>query len=191
MKHPLTLLCAIVLASCLVSLRGLSDTGATLRVLQSFPVHVTDSDEDPDSRAARLAEIAQAIDAATSDPTERAALLTLVKFESGAAAYVFEGRCADGPRGLYECDGTPGKGHKATGVYQLHANNDHPVIPSDVASQSRIALRLWKSGRVSCRRVVTDEIAGAFVSFGTGGKCSPTGWSQARASHLRRIAGRL
>lgn len=186
MKHPLTLLCAIVLASCLVSLRGLSDTGATLRVLQSFPVHVTDKDEPAESRAARLAEIATAIDAATSDPTERAALLTLVRMESGAAGYVHRGECSTGPRGKFECDSGRAKGH-----WQLHANADHPTIPDFLGEQAKIALRLWKSGRVACRRVVTDEIAGAFQSYGTGGKCSPSAWSSSRADHLRRIAGRL
>lgn len=158
----------------------------TLAILRSFPVHVSDREEEPATRDARLAEIARAIDAVTEDPTGRAALLTLVRFESGAAAYVHEDRCSDGPRGSRECDAGRARGH-----WQLHANNRHPRIPDGLEEQASIALRLWRGSRERCARVVSDDLAGAFSAYGTGGHCAPAKWSTERAAFMRRIVRRL
>lgn len=158
-----------------------SGASTTLAVLESFPVHVTDAEEPEEKRSRRLREIATAIDAATDRPTERAALLTIVRFESGAAAYVHEDRCADGPRGKLECDSGQAVGH-----WQLHGE-----VPSELGAQASKAVALWRFGLSRCRRAHPDPIAGAFQSFGTGGKCSPSAWSKKRADTMRRIVERL
>ena len=159
--------------------------GSTLVVISSWPPHVSDADEDPTKRAARLTEIADAIDGATGDRQERAALITQAKHESHLADYVFRNDCKSGPRGAYECDGTPGKGHRAHGIYQLHGD-----VPDDLAGQTAMALRLWKSHLKRCRGSVKDEIAGAFSGMATGGKC---GWGGAakRAATMRGLVSRL
>lgn len=156
------------------------DETPTQRVLASFPVHVTDRDEDPESRKRRLRTIADAIDAGASAPRDRAALLTLVRFESHAARYVHEGRCFDGPRGKLECDAG-----RATGHWQLHG-----VVPSDLESQARRAAELWRGGLQRCEGSSSDRMAGAFAAYATGGKCGFAG-AEKRAAYLRSILGRL
>lgn len=178
--------CTAITACAFVGLAHGAQERGTLAVLRSMPVHVTDRGEAPEKRNERLSDIASAVDAVTESPTERAALLTIARFESHLAAYVFEGRCSDGPGGSKECDSG-----RAVGVFQLHPNANHPVIPASVFEQADIALRLWRGGRESCRRVVSDELQGAFDAYGTGGKCAPSKWSKARAEHLRAIQGRL
>lgn len=163
-----------------------SEPSPTLRALESMPVHVTDRDEPEEKRSRRLREIADAIDSATEDRLERAVLLTLVRYESGAAAYVHEGRCSDGPRGERECDHG-----RAVGHWQLHASERYPEIPDSIEEQARIAVTLWRGARSRCRGSVTDDIAGAFAAYGTGGKCAPVAWAQHRADYARRLAGRL
>jgi hypothetical protein len=158
-----------------------ADGDRTFAALQSFPVHTSDRDEPEEKRRKRLREIAAAVDGATTDRPERAALLTLVLFESHAAAYVHEGRCSDGPRGALECDSGLAKGH-----FQLHGD-----VPDSLDEQAVKALSLWRFGLTRCRRAHPDPIAGAFQSFGTGGKCSPSAWSSRRADMMRRLTGKL
>lgn len=181
----LVLACAIISALAFARLAFGAERG-TLAVLRSFPVHITDRGESPEKRERRLVEIAEAIDAVTNDATEKAALVTIARFESGLAAYVFDGRCSDGPRKDRECDSG-----RARGIFQIHPNEKHPEIPASVEEQADIALRLWRGGRASCARVVSDSVAGAFAYYGTGGKCAPSEWSNERAKHLRSIVGRL
>lgn len=153
----------------------------TREVIAGWPVHVTDAGENAAVREERLTAIARAIDLATSDMTERAALLTLVRNESGAAAYVYEGRCSDGPRGQRECDSG-----RATGVWQIHGE-----VPDSVVEQAELALSIWRSHRTRCRKVLADELVGAFAGYGTGGKCAPEAWAVRRAEETRRVARRL
>lgn len=163
-----------------------ADEPRTLKVLRSFPVHHTDRNEDPSKRDARLQDFAKAVDAVTQDPTEKAALLTIARYESHIAAYVYENRCSDGPRGKHECDAG-----RAKGLLQLQPNDNHPVIPDDTTEQAEIAVRLWRGYRSRCARVVPDEFAGAFDAYGTGGSCAPSKWAKDRADYMRSIIRRL
>lgn len=158
----------ITIVGCLllVSHEGLTKESRTLAVLSSFPVHYTDKDEDSDKRAARLLELQTAVDSATRNYEERAALLTLLKYESGTAAYVQEGRCSDGPRGKFECDSG-----RAKGPWQLHGE-----VPDDLSEQAALAIKLWRAARLRCSKVVPNEHEGAFSGYATGGKC---GWGGA------------
>lgn len=190
LKHTLTL-CAVVLSTALISLAGLAHGAGespTLRALRAIPVHTMDiKEEEPqEHRDKRLRVIAEAIDEAANEPLVRAALIVLARRESGLAAYVYENRCEDGPRGEAECDSG-----KATGPFQLHTNRNHPEIPESIRKQAEIAASLWRFGRKRCRRVVNDELAGAFASYGSGGKCAPSKSSKSRARETRAVAGRL
>lgn len=173
-----------------LALAGLSYGADTVtpvrRILNAMPVHVTDQGEAPETRAARLDAIEGAIIEATQVPIERAALLTIARGESHLSAYVFEHRCADGPAGARECDSG-----RAKGVFQLHANRLYPEIPDDVGAQARIAIAQWRCGLNRCAHQVPDNVAGAFDSYGTGGKCAPSEMGKSRAAEARRYAGRL
>jgi len=157
----------------------------TLQALESFPRHETDASEDETKHFQRLRDIAAAINLATEDTTERAALAVLAKRESGLAAYVYEDRCSDGPRKQYECD----RG-RARGVWQLHANRDNPEISGDVYDQAKIAVKLWRGHRYRCAGSSQDQLAGAFAGYATGKACS-WGGAASRASETRRVAAKL
>lgn len=181
----------LAFACCLAALTVIgrasgNEESPTLRVLRAVPVHTMDrkEDEPPARRDARLRVMADAIDGAAKDRVVRAALIVLARRESGLAAYVYEGRCADGPPGEQCDDG------KATGPWQLHATDDGPV-PESIDEQAAMAASVWRFGRKRCRRMVPDELAGAFASYGSGGKCSPSKSSKARAQETRAMVGRL
>ncbi len=87
---------------------------ATLAVMLSLPAWYGDG-ETPDQRSARLAPIAEAIDAAARTPDYRAALIATAWHESKFARYITEGRCSDGPPGQ-RCDHG-----RARGVFQVHS----------------------------------------------------------------------
>lgn len=174
------------IATLALTLTAAGEEPRTLKVLRAFPVHHTDRNEDPAKREARLLDFSQAVDTVTQDPTEKAALLTIARFESHIAAYVYENRCSDGPRGKHECDAG-----RAKGLLQLQPSNLHPVIPDSLTEQADIALRLWRGYRARCSRVVSDEFAGAFDAYGTGGSCAPSKWAKERATYMRSIIRRL
>lgn len=182
---------AILLAVCALlsfgSLAGLAyGESSTYSALASLPPHVTDAEEPPPIRERRLRGIAAAIDGAARDRTERAALIVLAYQETRLARYVQEDRCSDGPRGDRECDS--GLAH---GLWQIH---DAPrfKVPESLDDQAKLARKLWSGGRNMCRRMgVRDELAGAYVAYGTGGKCSLTKWAEKRAAHLRAVRRRL
>ncbi len=179
-SRRLALALGVVGASMVLASPGKSEDLRTLSVLAAFPVHVSDKAEASDVRLKRLREIADAIDAASASPRDRAALLTLVRFETNAAGYVHEGRCADGPRGKAECDGG-----KATGHFQLHGE-----VSESLAEQAKRAITIWRFGLKRCGRVTRDDYAAAFSSYGSGGKCGLSSYTK-RAAYLRSIAGRL
>jgi hypothetical protein len=158
-----------------------SDLWPTLKVLMSFPVHVTDRNEDKGERIHRLAQIAKAIDAASESTRDRAALLTLARFESNLARYVEQSRCSDGPRGPLECDSG-----RATGLWQIHGE-----VPADLAGQAALAIRIWRFGLTRCGGAAKDDFTGAFASYGSGGKCAPSGQSAKRAEYMRGVWGKL
>src|SRR5690606_38153628 len=147
---------------------------STLAALERMPRHVTDIDEPDEEPSARLAELAEAIDAATPDIRRRAALVTLVRFESHAARYVMEGRCADGPCAEREGDAGRGKG-----AWQRHADARHPEIPYSLAGRAKIAVALWSYARREC-----GSDAGAFSLYGSGGSCDIKGWPEERAAYM-------
>lgn len=178
--HPLFILVALVALLTFASFRGLASGPGTLGVLVAMPVHVTDRDEDPERRLARLEAIAAAIDGASEHPEDRAALLALARHESHLAAYVHEGRCQDGPRGKAECDSG-----RAKGLWQLHGES-----PDDLDGQALRAIQLWRGFRKSCRSSVRDELEGAFSGYATGGRCGFAG-APHRAQTMRAILRRL
>lgn len=197
-RHPLTRLLALVVLLDVLALVGLSgragaieqtepaaEVSPTLAALLQLPAHVTDLDEPEADRLARLSLIADAIDAATDDQLVRAALVVLAWHETRLARYVHEERCSDGPRGARECDSG-----RARGLWQIH---DAPEwsVPDSIEAQAALAARLWRGYRHRCRIDSRDDIAGAFVGYGTGGKCAPTKWAAKRAAHTRAVSGRL
>lgn len=191
MREPklylLTLGLAAVLASFFLAGAVHGAPSSTLAVLEAFPPHVTDADEPPEERSARLRSLSAGIDAATTDRLGRAVLAVLAWRETRLARYVHEDRCSDGPRGEHECDGG-----RARGPWQIHDAPGH-TVPADDAGQARLAWRLWSSAYRRCGRVLPerDRIAGAFQSYGTGGMCAPSQWARARAAHVRRVWWRL
>lgn len=155
--------------------------GGVLSVLRGQPTHWSDRKADPEVVGASRVELAAAIISATDDVGEQAALATLAIRESGLALFVIQGRCGDGPKG--SCDFG-----KATGPWQLHASRDEPVIPSDLASQARIALKRWRTHRKRC---AAHGLAGAFQGFGSGFRCEPKKWARDRETLMKRIEAML
>ena len=167
----------------------------TLKLLEEVPIHETDKGEPEWPRHARMTRKAVAINDATRDhgeqwidPDARAALITLARYESHLALYVYENRCADGPRGKYECDSG-----KAKGIFQIHANRDWPEIPDDVETQAIIAAKLWRGHYYRCARSMpeADRVAAAFAAYGSGGTCAVSEWAETRAHYWRGIRARL
>ena len=176
-------LCAIAAALSSLALAGLArgNGGGVLGVLSSQPTHWSDRDADPSTILASRSELAEAIDAASTEPSDRAALTTLAIHESRLALYVLQGRCADGPKGA--CDNG-----RAFGPWQLHATRDVPVIPEAIDEQAVIALKRWRSHRKRC---LVHGAAGAFTGYGTGGWCGPAKWARERVATLARVEARL
>lgn len=154
-----------------------SEESKTLRALNRMPTHHTDVGEPTEKRQKRMAAIAEAIDAASQLTRDRAALLTILRYESNAARYVHHSKCSEGPRGPLECDSG-----KATGLWQIHGD-----VPDDLEGQAVLAIRIWRFGLTRCSRAHPDSFAGAFQSFGSGGKCAPSASSTMRANYMRQI----
>ncbi len=182
----LAFVCSLVALTFFGVARG-DDETPTLRVLRAMPVHYWDKheEESPERRDERLRVMASAIDEAAKDRLVRAALIVLARRESGLAAYVYEDRCSDGEHGEFECDSGLAKG-----PWQLHATDNGPV-PDSIAKQAKMAAAVWRFGRKRCRRMVSDELVGAFASYGSGGKCAPGKSSKARANETRAVVRRL
>jgi len=155
--------------------------GGVVSVLNSQPTHWSDRGADPASVTASRTDLARAIDSATEDNQERAALTTLAIHESRLALYVLEGRCSDGPKGA--CDNG-----RAFGPWQLHATRDVPIIPAALGEQAVIALKRWRSHRKRC---LAHGPAGAFTGYGTGGWCGPAKWARERVATLAQVEARL
>jgi hypothetical protein len=167
------------------------ESSRTYDLLLSFQPHFTDADEPEGLRKTRMRRIADAIDRATEKDgwvnwEARRALVTLAKHESHLARYVYENRCAEGPRKEKECDGG-----KATGIFQIHANDNNPKIPLDVESQAVIAAKLWWGSYHRCLRGAPDPFAAAYAAYGSGGWCAATKWAESRAAYHRAISGKL
>ena len=176
-------LCAIAALLSTLALSGLArgDGGGVLSVLRNEPTHWSDRKADPGLVDSARVELANAIDGATLDTSERAALAILAIHESRLALYVLEGRCSDGPRGA--CDHL-----LAVGPFQLHATSDVPVIPGSMAEQATIALRRWRGHRKRC---AAHGTAGAFMGYGSGFRCTPMQWARDRVKTLARVESKL
>lgn len=149
--------CALLLTH-MIARGALGEESRTYSILNNAPVWHEDINEPPDERRARLLEIAEAVDGATSNLDERSALLTLIKHETHAARYVHldEPRCRNGVGG--RCDDG-----KAWGLTQLHGT-DRKGTARDAMD---ISVRTLRFGLKRCK-----SWNGAFSSFATGGKCS-------------------
>lgn len=180
------LACSLVALTLFGVARG-DDETPTLRVLRAIPVHYWDKHEGEslERRDERLREMASAIDEASKYRIVRGALIVLARRESGLASYVYEDRCSDGPAGKLECDHG-----RAVGPFQTWPTKRQPV-PDDIKGRTELAASLWRFGRKRCRRMVEDDLVGAFSSYGSGGRCSPTKNAKSRAAETRAIVRRL
>lgn len=175
-----TVLALVVIAMSVLALIGeahASEESTTLRALQAMPVHESDKDEPALERAERLGYLAGAIDGVARDQLERAALLVIVREESGLARFVDLDwpKCREGRGGW--CDSG-----RAFGVAQLHGMKRTETR----AEQMRVALSRWRHHRQRC-----GSVAGAFAGYGSGSSCAVTKQASERASMARKLASRL
>jgi hypothetical protein len=158
---------------------------ATLAVMLAFPAYSLEQ-EDPESRRARLTDVAEAICGATGgSPTRAAALVTLWWMESSGAAYVQEG-CLEVPKGAPDCDG----GRAAT-PWQLH----HSACPALreltpgsyewLAEGAKCADRQFASAYWRCHL----GWWGAFSGY-AGIRCDAP-WAEKRKVFMGEIVGRI
>jgi hypothetical protein len=154
-----------------------AEPSSTLVELQAMPRHHTDADEPDIDRAERLGYLAGAIDGVARNALERAALLVIVRGESGLARFVDLDwdKCRNGLQGW--CDSG-----RAFGVAQLHG-----MLRTETrAEQMRVALSRWCHHRQRC-----GSVAGAFAGYGSGSSCNLTAQSIERAKSAERLAGKL
>lgn len=147
----------------------------TVAALMRAPIHYSDVKAHWADVAYWRHEVARAVNEATPDPNERAALVRIAIEETNLALYVLEGRCKDGPKGA--CDNG-----RAKGPWQLQPSFAVRVIPDDFASQARLALKRWRG---ALKRCAEFGKAGAFMGYGTGGRCEPKQWAKDRATRLK------
>lgn len=158
-----------------------SGSSVTLRLLQQAPREVSDLDEDDAVRAARMEELAEAIDAATPHLHERALLYTQGSHESQWAAFVHLDlpRCSEGHKGW--CDSG-----RAFSPWQLHGT----TRTEDMAWAAAKALAHLRYQAKRCKRpdLTTDAgVRAAISGYATGGKmCSWKGAGE-RVQTWRRV----
>jgi hypothetical protein len=144
----------------------------SLRSSTNDPQHFTRT-----SRCAWLGYLAGAIDGVARDRLERAALLVIVRGESGLARFVdFDwDKCREGHQGW--CDSG-----RAYGLAQLHG-----MLRTETrAEQMREALKRWRYHRARC-----GSVAGAFAGYGSGSSCVVTKQASERAASAKRLTGSL
>lgn len=169
------------------ALSGLAHgAGSTLAALERIPVHVSDRDEPSEDRRKRLAAIAEAIDAATTNLDERAWLIMTAKRESGLAAFVTEDHepCKRGRGG--RCDS--GRSFGAWQQKRMLRTETH-------AEQAVEALKRFRRAANYCHSRGVDYLQGGTSQYALGrtfefGGCS---WPEAkeRIREMRVIRGRL
>lgn len=171
LRHPLARLLALVVLLDVLALVGLSgragaieqtepaaEVSPTLAALLQLPAHVTDLEEPEADRLARLSLIADAIDAATDDYSERRALIALGWHESRFSSRVCEGH-ETGDRG------------KAWGCWQSWERDRSGGIAGQA---SRAVSHLRRSGNY-CRARGHRYWRGAFSLYATGRHCDWAG----------------
>lgn len=141
---------------------------AILAVMLRLPTWYQDADETPEQRADLLRPVALAIELATDDVTEQAALIALGYAESSWARYVVEGRCSDGPAGT-RCDHGqarhPWQVHRAACPAAWELAEDDPRA---LERSAECAVRILRGAKMRCR----DGWRGAFAGFARGASCT-------------------
>lgn len=157
-----------------------------LAVMLSQPTWHGDMAETPEQRADLLRPVAMAIELATEDQTEQAALISLGWHESRFARYVIEGRCQDGPPGA-RCDNgrarSPWQLWRRSCPYAWALAEDDPRA---LERSAACAVRLLRGARWRCR----DGWRGAFAGYARGASCT---WAPAsgRAETMGLVLMRL
>jgi len=166
--RAVAVLVAVQVALVALALAGLAradePVSPTLRVLLSAPRHVSDLDEDDGHRRERLEALADAIDAATPHPHERALLLSVGWWESRWSSAVGSGevRGDDGRAagywqqwGLYDGASMEEQAARAVSLLRFHARRCRQPGLTTPASV-RAAVSGYATGRL-CRWVGADK----------------------------------
>lgn len=162
-----------------------------LAVMLAQPTWHGDLAETPEQRADLLRPVALAIELATHDTTEQAALIALGYHESGWARYVLEGRCADGPPGA-RCD--HGRARSPWQLWRRACPSAWELSEDDPRALERsaaCAVRLLRGARGRCRGMhPAGDVAGMFSGYARGGVCT---WAPAagRARSMASVLVRL
>jgi hypothetical protein len=168
---------------------------AVLNTLLARPVHVLDRDEPTDARRARFSIAAQGIAIASKgDPHSAALLVAQFDGESKGARYVWEDRCADGPKGA-RCDPDRKGVARARGPFQVWAYCTeawkHPVGSlEEVTAAASCTLRLMRSGAKRCSSNGYSALEGSFAGARGGASCRPPRAAE-RIKTYRWALGRL
>ena len=135
-----------------------------------------------------LRPVALAIELATDDTTEQAALVALGWHESRWARYVVSGYCSDGPSGA-RCDNgrarSPWQTHRSAcpSAWALAEEDPRALERSAVC-----AVRLLRGARGRCRGMhPAGDLAGAFSGYARSSVCT---WAPA-AGRARSAAAAL
>lgn len=162
-----------------------------LAVMLSQPTWHGDMAETPEQRADLLRPVAMAIELATEDQTEQAALISLGWHESRFARYVIEGRCQDGPPGA-RCDN--GRARSPWQLWRRSCPSAWELAEDDPRAMERsaaCAARLLRGARGRCRGMhPAGDLAGMFSGYARGGRCT---WGPAagRAQSMGAVLMRL
>lgn len=171
----------------------MSSWSTILAVMLSQPTWHGDLAETPEQRSDLLRPVAMAIELATEDQTEQAALVALGWHETGGwARFVVEGRCKDGPTGM-RCDNgrarSPWQVHRTrlcSAAWEL-AEDD----PRTLERSAECAVRHLRGAMGRCRGLhPAGEWAGAFSGFARSAVCT---WAPAagRAETMGVVLMRL
>ena len=164
---PVLLLCvavAMVITAWVGHAYGRQES-RTFRALQAYAPAKEDLEESPAERRARLERIAYAIDSATEDRTERAALLSLGWHESRWRRSVCSGESL-------------GDGGRAFGCFQSWEKDRS----GGLQGQTRRAIRHLRRSGNYCRAKGGDYLEGAYSLYATGEICDWSGAPERVAS---------
>lgn len=142
--------------------------GGTMGPLSTAEPDVSDAGESAESRAARLAEIAAAIDAAGRTRVERALLIAVGRRESNWARATCSGELL-------------GDHGRAYGCWQSW----HPDRTGGIPEQARRAARHLRFGLARC-----GTPRGALSLYATGNRCEWAGVDN-RLAYFHRVLARL
>lgn len=146
-----------------------------LNALLHIPTYGADRHEQPGERIALFWPVAQTIASVSKNKEERAAMVTLLKHESGGARYVLSGHCSQGPVGA-RCD----HGH-ARGPFQVHswckdAYSVNEDSPESLQAGALCAIHMLRAAKYRCASRNSDLLAGMFSGY----RSSSCTWPPAR-----------